>query len=383
MATVTIVKRQEPLRYGALIALGVSMIAGAFFYAAILALMGRNPVEVIYALARSFVSPGIVKDFLILSMLGYALYVSFKGALFNIGGEGQFYIAAIGVIAVTLSLMPWSPVQSTVRTVLVVVVAILVATLLGGLWGLLAGVFRGYAGIDEVPVTLLLNYVAYYTVDYLVYSVFRGKHTYGYIRTDEIPEAYRLNYYLPPMTSSGEGLLGSLSSMAYQFLREFALYYAWVIGLAVVALVVYFVMYRTRLGLLIRIHGSNPDYLRAIGVDVRRVAVATLALSGSLVGFTASLYVLGYLGRLPYPVEESTANYGYIAILVAWLAVLEYKLIPLAAYIVAALRDAGINLQVAQLGGTEQTFISIGLLLTVFTVVKVFTEYRIEVRHSD
>lgn len=95
----------------------------------------------------------------------------------------------------------------------------------------------------------------------------------------------------------------------------------------------------------------NPNYLATSGVDVKAFTVATIALSGALVGLIGSLYLFTELGRLPYELERQTAGYGYLAVLVAWLSTLDLKLVPLSAYVVSALRNAGIAIQVAGLGG--------------------------------
>ncbi len=365
-------KRKIVPRYYKWISTVASLILGILVYLIITLLAGINPLEVLVNIARSFISPSIVKDFFVLVAMGCALLISFKAALWNIGGEGQFYIAMIPGVLLTLFI--FNPRYNPAPAPLVVLLVALTGAIMGALWALIAALFRAYLKIDEVPVTLILNYIAYYIVNYLVFGPFKGRYVYGYLRTDEIPEIYRLNVrvYLP--------MRGDPLQVAFQGLTVQLAYY---IALLILAVVVYaftwwFFKY-CRLGLYTKIHGSNPSYLQAIGVSVNYTILLAMTISGALIGLTGSTYLLSELGRIPYEIERQTAGYGYLAILVSWLSLLDLKMIPFSAYIVSALRNAGIALQVAGLGGVEQSLLLIGAILLTYSITRFLVEYEVRI----
>lgn len=365
-------KRKIVPKYYTWISTVASLTLGILVYLIITLLAGINPLEVLVNIARSFISPSIVKDFFVLIAMGCALLISFRAALWNIGGEGQFYIAMIPGVLLTLFI--FNPRYNPASAPLVILLVALTGAIMGALWALIAALFRAYLKIDEVPVTLILNYIAYYIVNYLVFGPFKGRYVYGYLRTDEIPEIYRLNVriYLP---MRGDPLQVALQGLTVQL--------AYYIALLILAVVVYaftwwFFKY-CRLGLYTKIHGSNPSYLQAMGVSVNHTILLAMTISGALIGLTGSMYLLSELGRIPYEIERQTAGYGYLAILVSWLSLLDLKMIPFSAYIVSALRNAGIALQVAGLGGVEQSLLLIGAILLTYSITRFLVEYEVRV----
>lgn len=371
-----ILKRKKKIPGGRLAISAYSIALGVVLFAIILHAAGRGFFEVLRVVALSFTSPTIVLDLLALIMLGYALVVPFKSATWNIGAEGQFFIATIPVVYLLIVQFREPPIPPG----LMVMGSLVLAGLAGACWALIAGFVKVYARVDEVPITLILNYVAYYIVNYLVYGPFRGKYVYGYNRTDELPPSYSLNVYLratppPEEQTAFYPLVKWLYDVGYQLT-----YYAyWLLATVVVAASVWFLLNKTTLGLRIKALGYNPDFLLASGVNVKRYYLIALAISGFLAGLTGAVYLLSYAKRLTYPVEAQTAGYGYLAILVTWLSQLEPKYIPLMAYVVGALRGAGISLQIAGLGSLEQSLLVIGTVLLSYSVLSFLSDYEIRV----
>lgn len=348
---IVVLKRVKPIPYSGAVIPALSLVSGLILAAIILwVLSGISPLALFQNIIVSFKAPVVVKDFLILSLVGIALTISFTGAIWNIGGEGQIHMGMmIGTYIALFTALANMP-------ILAKIVIVIAAALLGSLWAALAGVLRAYANIDEVPVTLMLNYIAYYILDILVYGPWRGKYTYGYIRTDEIP--YELWFIvMKPSTATIEATI--------LFVLVF-------IG-------VWFLYKNTNIGLRIRVLGSNPQILRSAGISVPLTIVLALTISGGIAGIVGAIYLLGDTHRLSYPLEAQTANYGYLGILVAWLSMLDLKAIPVAAYIVSALRNTGIMLQIAGLGGTEIMLIFIGSVLLTYTIVSILSEYTIKI----
>lgn len=346
MFRIAIIKRVKPIPYGGVIVPIISLIVGLLLSAIILWLLaGVSPLELFRAMAKAAVSPIILKSFVMLTMVGIALVISFLGAVWNIGGEGQIMM---GILASTyialftaLGSMPIVP----------KIVMVLLAAIAGALWAALAGALRAYLGIDEVPVTLLMNYIAYYIIDSLVNGPWKGRYTYGYIRTDEIPRASRF-IFVPGTTITYEAIV-----------------------LMIIVYILAWIMLRyTTIGLRIRVLGSNPNLLRSAGISVPKTIIIALTISGLICGIVGAIYLAGIMHRIPYPMEEQTANYGYIGIMVAWLSMLDLRAVPVAAYIVGMLEVASWEFRRAALMN-----LFIGTVLLTYTVVRIFSEYTIKI----
>lgn len=372
---ISILKRKKELKYGTVITSLLSILFGITIYLIIIGLFGVNLIEAINILGKSFISPTIMKDFLIMYVMGCGLLLSFKASLWNIGGEGQFYIAMIPGVVITLLL--FNPETSSTNTpaFIVVLLAIITGSIVGAVWATIAGSLKAFMNIDEVPVTLILNYVAYYLVNYLVSGPLKGKKTYGYLRTDEIPGIYRLNIILP-ITRTGN----QFEEAVYNFLAQVSYYIALLVTAIAISIFTWWLFKYTKLGLYIKIMGSNPEYLYANGVNTKMLTLLIMALSGSIIGLSGSLYLLVEWGRIPYGIQSHTPGYGYLAILASWLSMLDHRLLPVSAYLVAGLRNTGLSIKIAGLGDTEQTLIILGSVLLGYSITRFIADYEVKIR---
>ncbi|MGB9828312.1 MAG: ABC transporter permease subunit, partial [Thermosphaera sp.] len=182
MIRIVVLRRTRPLKHGKLTTITLSLVAGILLYTFILAAIGVSPLLTLSIISSSFISSGVIKDFIVLTVLGYALLVAFKGSLWNIGAEGQFYMGAVPVIYLTTVAFYTMGSVSIAQSILVITGSVILAIVFGALWGAIAGAIKAYAGVDEVPVTLILNYIAYYLVNILILGPFQGKYVYGYKR---------------------------------------------------------------------------------------------------------------------------------------------------------------------------------------------------------
>lgn len=352
MVHLIVLRRTKSLPYASILIPFSSITLGIILSAIILYfLAGISPLTLFSLIVYSFTSPVVVKDTLILTLTGLSLVIAFKASIWNIGAEGQIHMGML--VAAWIAL--FTPLTSA--PILAKITCILAGALAGALWATFAGVLKAYVGLDEVPITLMLNYVAYYVLDLLVYGPWRGKFTYGYIRTDEIPESLWLTP-IPGTTAHIEVLVIAV----------------------IIGLFTWLMFKYTIIGLRLRILGSNPEFLRSTGVNVKHVMILALALSGAIAGIVGALYLLGDTHRISYPVEAQTAGYGYLGILVAWLSMLDVRAIPLAAYVVSSLRATGIAMQIAGLGGTAIVLLFMGSVLLTYTIAKVFSEYTIKIQ---
>ncbi|MEM3948936.1 MAG: hypothetical protein QXM76_05020, partial [Zestosphaera sp.] len=148
----------------------------------------------------------------------------------------------------------------------------------------------------------------------------------------------------------------------------------------------------TSVGLRLKVLGSNPQLLRSVGIDERKYVLLAMLLSGMLAGAAGvSIFAnpaVGKLEKIANVVTPPTLNLGYTAILVSWLSMLDPRLVPVYAYIVASLFQGGSLLQSEinarfqdlSLTGAALTYIPIGVILLVYVVMRVFVDYSVRLR---
>ncbi len=194
---------------------------------------------------------------------GLGIAIGFRTGVFNIGGQGQILIAGACAGFVGFA---W-PMPAGLH----LIVAIIAAFIGGAFWAGIAGFLKARTGAHEVIVTIMLNYIALYLVDYLLHTpLLRAPGSQNPISPAELPTA------VFPL------LLGSQFSLNIGFL--------FVIAGTIVAS---WLLNRSSLGFKFRAVGENPRAARVAGINVNRVFIAALVISGIFVGFAGAYEVLG------------------------------------------------------------------------------------------
>lgn len=219
----------------------------------------------------------------LLPALGIAF--ALRGGLWNIGAEGQIYIGAVACAGVALYgplfAFPWG-----------ILLCLLAAALAAAAWGAIPGLLRAYRGINEVITSLMLVYVAIQLTNYLVEGPWLVANS-TYPVTKIVAPAFRLQVIWP----------GTLLN-------------AGVFIALIAALLMGFIVSRTKLGLSLRAVGGNERAAEVMGLPVKRLMVAAMAISGAFAGLAGAIEVLGTSGRL---IEGFSPGYGFQAIAIALL----------------------------------------------------------------
>ncbi|MBN2148257.1 MAG: ABC transporter permease [Anaerolineales bacterium] len=296
--------------FGAII---VALILGGV----VIALAGGNPFASYAHIARaSFGSIGVFSDTLVkaipLMLVGLACAVAFRMRLWNIGAEGQFYLGVFGASAVVL--LPLLP-EDTSPWIFIPVMMI-VGSLAGALWGFIPGYLKAKYKVNEIITTLMMNYIAVAWNNYFIFAVWSEG---GFQMSKKFP----LGAWLPRLTDYADRI---------PFLQGLTTHLGLVFGL-VAAVVVWFILYRSRWGYEIRLIGDNPKNATYAGINITRNTILVMMLSGALAGLAGMSEVTGVVHRMQ---ERISPGYGFTGIIIAWLA----KLNPFAVIIVSILFGA-------------------------------------------
>ncbi|PIE55501.1 MAG: ABC transporter permease [Dethiosulfovibrio peptidovorans] len=307
-----------------LVSVAMGLVASGFM----MTLLGANPLLVYSRLVSlAFRDVYNVADIFAkatpLILTGLAFGFAFRAKLFNIGAQGQFYLgcAASAWCALRLGhLSPWLLLPSCL-------VASVVA---GALWAALVGYAKARFNANEFLVSMMSTYVALAVMNYLL----RGplKETKGeYPQTDVLAEGSWIPK-LVPHTRLHWGLIVALA----------------------VAVLAWFILWRTSLGYRIRAVGMNPDAAKYAGIDSGRIFVTVFALSGAFAGLAGFTQVNGIQHML---VQGFSPTLGAEGIGIAILGNAHPLGIVLAALLFGALQVGG-NLAV-QTSGVPASIVAI------------------------
>jgi simple sugar transport system permease protein len=297
------------------IALCLTLIAGGVIFA----LRGINPFEGLYVyfvepLTDSWAREQLIAKAAPLVLIGAGLAVCYSANVWNIGAEGQFIIGALLAGMIPVFFTSWQTPE--------VMVVMLVLGVIGGMaWAAIPALLKNRFNTNEILTSLMLVYVAQYIFDWLVRGPWRDPQGFNFPKTVNF-DGWQL---LPRW---GDIHLGAL----------FAL---------IAALVLFVMMARMLKGFELQVLGAAPRAGRFAGFSGPKAVMFCFLLSGALAGLAGASDVMGSSGQLQTPYSP---NYGFVAIIVAFLG----RLNPLGVII------AGLLLALSFIGG-ESVQVSLGI----------------------
>ena len=274
-------------------------VAVAFAIAGLVVLaIGENPLAATRILLQGSLgsSEGIgftlyyATDFI---FTGLCVALAFQAGLFNIGGEGQAYVAGLGAALVCLHLGFLPP-------LLLVPLGIAGAALAGAAWAFIPGVLQARRGSHIVITTIMFNWLATALMAYLLVNVLREQGSMQ-PETRFFPAAAHIPKIADVLALAGFKIAATPLNLAFP-LALLAACGMWVL------------VWRTRLGFAIRTVGANPQAALYGGISPSRVTIIVMALSGALAGGLAVNEIMGVQNRL---LLEFTSGYGFVGIAVA------------------------------------------------------------------
>jgi len=292
-----------------IIAIVVSFLVGAILIACI----GGNPIEAFSYLFRgAFGSASNISDTFVkatpLIFTGLAATFAYRCGVFNLGAEGQFVMGAVASIwiSTTLTGIP-APLQ--------LVISIVGGAIAGGLWGVIPGILKITRGLNEMIVSIMLNYVAILFMGYL-YS--------GPLREGSVPQT------------------GSVTARLARLFSPIRIPEGFIIAL-VLAAVIYYYLFYTSSGFKLRTVGLNRTAAEYNGFPVKKLILISFIVSGAIAGIGGSVELHGTQFRLMSGFGE---GYGFDGVAIALIGQLNPVGTVLVAYLFAVLRKGATTMQV-------------------------------------
>lgn len=276
-------------------------------------------------------------------LAGLAVILPLRAGLLNIGVEGQIYMGGLfsAVAALYLPEMPAS---------IAVPLCVLAGALGGGIWGMIPGYLKAYHGLNEVILTILMNFIAINFVSYVAGGpMMQAGAPYPY------SEEIRPDLWLPIIMPSTDAHAGVVMGTA-------------------LAMVMFFVLRYSTTGFALDTIGRNINAAQYAGVPVRPYIVGVMFAAGAIGGLAGTFEVLGLKYRLYH---HFSPGYGFDGIVVAFLATLNPLLAPITAFFLAGLKAGALVMQRAT--GLESTVIeAIQGLVIIFVAASLGLKYDAE-----
>ncbi len=246
-----------------------------------------------------------------LLLAGLGMCVAFKTRIWNIGAEGQLYIGALATTVVGV----YVPFPSSI---LAIPALMLVSFLAGGCWAAIPGWLKGQFGVSEIITTIMMNYIAIFLISYAVHHPLRDHQGY-------LPQS------LPLAKAASLPVL----------LAKTRLHLGIVLGI-IGALILHFIFVKTTLGYQMRVIGHNPLAGKYGGMNVGRIILISMIISGGFAGIAGMGEIAGVHHRL---LENISPGYGYTAIVVALLSYLHPLFVVIASILFAGLMVGADSMQ--------------------------------------
>ena len=361
-----VVKRDNfPIWKRCLLYLGA--VAAALAIGAIVLLaIGVNPIKYYYQMftmdtignANAYTTfINYIKKFLPLALTSVALSLAFKMKFWNIGGEGQFIIGAISAAFVAFKVGPVMPDWLDWLTLLLMCLAAMAAA---GLYGTAVGALKVKFGTNETLLTLMLNYVAIYLLDFFSK---KGVGTWNLFLQKDNPRA---------TWESFSDIVAFPSIPMGKFELNVCFIFTLMIGA-----VIYIYLKRSKQGYEISVVGDSVNTAHYAGMKVNRIILRTVFLSAALIGLAAAFKV-GSEGTLSTAITDDV---GWTGIIVAWLAQLNTISIFIVSGLICVLQQGSI-IAASEFSQVDSSFSDMlqGVILFLVLASDFFIRFRIVIK---
>lgn len=288
----------------------------------------------------------LLQDTALLLGVAVALVPAFKMKFWNLGGNGQILVGCLAAIACMFYLGGKLP---DLILIPLMAVASIVA---GAVWGVLPAIFKAYFGTNESLFTLMLNYIATGLVSmFITIWVTSGSGVLVPLNWGHFPELFGNKYLLT------------------------------VLVFFILAVLMYVYLNYTKHGYEIAVVGDSPNTAKYIGIDVKRVIIRTMIISGALAGVVG----LFLAGGIHHTISTASANnMGFTAIMATWLAAFNPLVMIGTCFFIIFISRGMVEVR-GDFGFTNDSIANIVIGLVYFCVIacSFFITYRVVFRKAS
>ena len=283
-----IVKREPLAWYYALLIRAAAIVLALIVSAVVITLLTeKNPIEVYASMINGAFGSSLriwslLQNIAILLCVSLAVTPAFKMRFWNCGAEGQVLVGGLATVSVMMFLGDKLP------TPVLFLVMLIASVLAGVIWAVLPAVTKALWNTNETLFTLMMNYVAIQLVA----------------------------FFLKTFVKNGSGVLSPMPQYGLPLLFGKA-YLLNIVIVAILTVLVYIYLKYTKQGYEISVVGQSENTAKYIGINVKKVIIRTLVVSGALCGIAGLLIV----GATNHTISTDTVGgRGFTAIMVSWLA---------------------------------------------------------------
>lgn len=291
----------------------VALLMASFF----LGISGYDPLAIIKGIGQGVTKDlsGTIRWSIPLILAGLAVSIAFRTKVFNLGMDGQLYMGAAAATAVALY-------SNITNSLLMLVLVFIAAALAGAAFAWIPAQIKVLWQTDEVVSTLLLNFVAVLFIEFLVLGPMKMTDSVVNMNaSDIIPEVA----WLPRLA-----YLGASAANVGIYLS------------IVIALILAFIIYKTKFGHDIKIVGTNPLLAKYSGIKANYTILSVMLISGAISGIIGAIEVTAVQHRL---LDGFNPNLGFEGIVVSLLANNNPIGVIFSGLFFGALKNGGMNME--------------------------------------
>ncbi len=267
-----------------------AILFALFLFGFIFIFAGINPLSAYsetfsYAFANRFGLPLTMNRFVFLLLCTYAFIIPFRAGLWNIGMAGQLYVGSLAVYGVLNALNIGKTTTSHLSPLILIPLMLVAAAVAGAFVGAIAGFLKGKYDVNEIVVTMMLNFIAFWLVSFMIKEGGPFMNPGGRGESFELPPSLHA-----PLTWD----------------VPFTIYIALGIGL-----LIYYMFAKTRIGFQIRAYGQNTAAAEYAGISKFRIPLLVFIMGGVLAGWAGYHYFAAVPGV--YKIARNYSFFGDLA----------------------------------------------------------------------
>ena len=310
-----------------------------------------NPVKMYITMVEGAVGTtrlvwNLLQNTAILLCISLAVTPAFKMRFWNIGAEGQVLVGGLATATCMIFLG-----QALPRPVLILVMLV-VSILAGTLWGIIPAIFKARFNSNETLFTLMMNYIAIQIVAYftLEWSVPKGSGTPRTLEFGQLPVLFGQKYLFN------------------------------IIVVLLITIAMYIYLKYSKHGYEISVVGESEKTARYIGINVKKVILRTMAISGAICGIAGFLLVAGTDHSLK---SDTAGGRGFTAIMVSWLAKFSPIFMMVTSLLIVFLQKGASKIsEVYRLNSSFSDIIT-GIIIFFIIGSEFFINYTIKSNHNN